>query len=125
MIRKLLVWFALFIFVSAGFAQITTITASNTQGSDGNKIGAGTITFRATDLLGNPFFGHQSGLVIPKAVVCLLVSGAIAGAQNGGTCTLVDTAATAPAHFCYVATVYDSVGRWTAPPTPCMQPTES
>ena len=125
MIRKLLVWFALFIFVSAGFAQTTTITAANTKGSDNNKIGAGTITFRATDLLGNPFFGHQSGLVIPKAVVCLLVNGAITGAQAGGSCSLVDTAATAPAHFCYVATIYDSVGRWTAPPTPCMQPTGS
>ena len=125
MIRKLLLTFVLFVSAAAGFAQTTTITALNTKGSDGNKIGAGTITFRATDLLGNPFFGHQGGLVIPKAVVCLLVNGAITGSQAGGSCSLVDTAATAPAHFCYVATIYDSVGRWTAPPTPCMQPTGS
>ncbi len=125
MIRKLLLSLALSIFVATGLAQTTTITAANTKGSDNNKIGAGTITFRATDLLGNPFFGHQGGLVIPKAVVCLLVNGAITGSQAGGSCSLVDTAATAPAHFCYVATIYDSVGRWTAPPTPCMQPTGS
>ena len=53
MIRKLLLSFALFVSAAAGFAQTTTITALNTKGSDGNKIGAGTITFRATDLLGN------------------------------------------------------------------------
>ena len=99
MTRRLLLSFALFVSGAVGFAQTTTITALNTKGSDGVKIGAGTITLRATDLLGNPFLGHQSGLVIPKAVVCLLVNGAITGAQGGGSCTLVDTAATAPAHF--------------------------
>jgi len=124
--RKLILFTALLsAALNCACAQTTQILASNIIGADTHKLTAGTITFRATDMQGSPFFGHQVGLMIPRAVVCLIANGAITTAQSGGACTLVDTAATSPTHFCYATTIYDSISMGKVPAIPCLQPTGS
>jgi len=109
-------------------AQITTIVAANILGGDGQKMGTGRSTWLPTDLNGNPLIvsmGSTPGIMLPRAATCLISQGAFTTTPTGASCTVVDTALTNSAHFCYRVTIQDTVSKWTAPVMPCVQPTGS
>ena len=118
----------LLIFSAGLYAQTTIVTATTIVGGDHAPLGTGRATWLPTDLNGNPIIvnmGTTPGLMLPRPAVCLVSGGAITTALNGSACTVVDTAVTNEAHFCYRLTIQDTVTKWTAPVMPCVQPTGS
>ena len=109
-------------------AQTTLITAASIVGGDGNPIATGKIVMQPTDINGNPLnvnLGSTHGLMLPRAITCLIASGAITTTLSGNSCTVVSIAVTNPSNFCYRTTITDTVTSWTAPVIPCLQPSGS
>jgi len=122
---KRLCAFSLLLFACALGAQTTIVTAYTLLGGDGKPLQTGRATFLPADINGNPLnvnVGISGGIMLPRAAVCLISNGAITTALNGGACTVVNTALSNPANFCFRLTIQDTVTKWTAPVMPCVQP---